>query len=120
MTVVLRCLNCGFSFTVTYPSVQSPLIRAARWSAATAGQPTVVADLLARAHIAAFSELRLLLRLLIAAVLAGVLGWERESAHKPAGLRTHMVVGISSRPLYRAGGVGASGPSRCCGGWRTG
>ncbi|MFL5472486.1 MAG: MgtC/SapB family protein [Gemmatimonadales bacterium] len=32
----------------------------------------------------------------MAAVLAGILGWERESAHKPAGLRTHMVVGIAS------------------------
>ena len=79
MTVMLRCLNCGFSFTVTYPSVEPPLDKTARWSAATAGQPTGRRDL-APAHIAAFSELRFLLRLLIAAVLAGVLGWERESA----------------------------------------
>ncbi|HKP49740.1 MAG TPA: MgtC/SapB family protein [Gemmatimonadales bacterium] len=58
--------------------------------------PLVIPDLLAPAHLAASSELRFLLRLLIAAVLAGILGWERESAHKPAGLRTHMVVGIAS------------------------
>jgi putative Mg2+ transporter-C (MgtC) family protein len=42
------------------------------------------------------SELTLLLRLLIAAALSGVVGWERESAHKPAGLRTHMLVGVAS------------------------
>jgi putative Mg2+ transporter-C (MgtC) family protein len=42
------------------------------------------------------SELTLLLRLVIAAALAGVVGWERESAHKPAGLRTHMLVGVAS------------------------
>ncbi len=33
------------------------------------------------------------MRLAIALVLSGVLGWERESAGKPAGLRTHMLVG---------------------------
>ncbi len=41
-------------------------------------------------------ELRLLVRLVAAAVLAAILGWERESAHKSAGLRTHMLVGIAS------------------------
>jgi putative Mg2+ transporter-C (MgtC) family protein len=44
----------------------------------------------------AASELALLVRLLVAGVLAAVLGWERESAKKPAGLRTHMLVGIAS------------------------
>jgi putative Mg2+ transporter-C (MgtC) family protein len=42
------------------------------------------------------AELVLLLRLAVAGALAAVLGWERESAHKPAGLRTHMLVGIAS------------------------
>lgn len=42
------------------------------------------------------SELLLLLRLVLAAGLAAVLGWERESARKSAGLRTHMLVGIAS------------------------
>ena len=42
------------------------------------------------------TELVLLLRLVLAGALAAVLGWERESAHKPAGLRTHMLVGIAS------------------------
>jgi len=41
-------------------------------------------------------ELILLLRLLVAGALSAVLGWERESAGKPAGLRTHMLVGIAS------------------------
>ena len=42
------------------------------------------------------SELHLLTRLLVAAVLAGLLGWERERARKSAGFRTHMLVGIAS------------------------
>jgi putative Mg2+ transporter-C (MgtC) family protein len=41
-------------------------------------------------------ELMLLVRLLIAGALSAVLGWEREAAHKSAGLRTHMLVGIAS------------------------
>jgi putative Mg2+ transporter-C (MgtC) family protein len=41
-------------------------------------------------------ELVLLFRLVVAGALAAVLGWERESAHKPAGLRTHMLVAIAS------------------------
>lgn len=35
-------------------------------------------------------------RLVEAALLAGVLGWERERAGKSAGLRTHMLVGIAA------------------------
>jgi putative Mg2+ transporter-C (MgtC) family protein len=42
------------------------------------------------------AEFPLLLRLLLAGALAAMLGWEREAAHKPAGLRTHMLVGIAS------------------------
>jgi putative Mg2+ transporter-C (MgtC) family protein len=38
----------------------------------------------------------LLLRLLLAAGLAGVLGWDRERRGAPAGLRTHMLVGVGS------------------------
>jgi putative Mg2+ transporter-C (MgtC) family protein len=41
-------------------------------------------------------ELQFLIRLLVAALLAAVLGWEREHAHKSAGLRTHMLVGIAA------------------------
>jgi putative Mg2+ transporter-C (MgtC) family protein len=35
-------------------------------------------------------------RLVVAGLLAGVLGWERERAGKSAGLRTHMLVGIAA------------------------
>jgi putative Mg2+ transporter-C (MgtC) family protein len=42
------------------------------------------------------TELVLLLRLIVAGLLGAVLGWEREAAHKPAGLRTHMLVAIAS------------------------
>ncbi len=40
-------------------------------------------------------------RLVVAALLAAVLGWERERAGKSAGLRTHMLVGIAAA-LYTA------------------
>jgi putative Mg2+ transporter-C (MgtC) family protein len=42
------------------------------------------------------SEVALLVRVLAAGALSGLLGWEREWAHKPAGLRTHVIVGIAS------------------------
>lgn len=35
-------------------------------------------------------------RLTLATLLGGLLGWERESRDKPAGLRTHMLVSIGS------------------------
>ena len=38
----------------------------------------------------------LLFRLVIIVVLAGLIGWERESWNKPAGLRTHVLLGISA------------------------
>jgi putative Mg2+ transporter-C (MgtC) family protein len=38
----------------------------------------------------------MLLRLLAAAVFTGFIGWERETAGKSAGLRTHVLVGIAS------------------------
>jgi putative Mg2+ transporter-C (MgtC) family protein len=41
-------------------------------------------------------DVGIVLRLLVAAVLSGVLGWERESERKSAGLRTHILVGIGS------------------------
>lgn len=42
------------------------------------------------------SDLSIILRLLIIIVFAGLLGWERETAGKSAGLRTHMLVGLGS------------------------
>jgi putative Mg2+ transporter-C (MgtC) family protein len=41
-------------------------------------------------------ELWILLRLLIAATLSGLIGYERESSGKRAGLRTHMLVAVGA------------------------
>ncbi|MFC7335689.1 MgtC/SapB family protein [Haloferula chungangensis] len=41
-------------------------------------------------------ELTVFVRALIALVLSGALGWEREAAGKSAGVRTHMLVGLAS------------------------
>lgn len=41
-------------------------------------------------------ELWILLRLLIAALLSGVIGYERERTGKDAGLRTHMLVAVAA------------------------
>jgi putative Mg2+ transporter-C (MgtC) family protein len=62
------------------------------------------------------ADYALLIRLVVAALLAGVLGWERERAGKSAGFRTHMLVGISAA-LYTVlaelamGEVGSEGRS---------
>lgn len=45
------------------------------------------------------SEWDLVLRLTLAIVLGGVIGWEREIDSKPAGLRTHMLVSLGSAML---------------------
>lgn len=37
-----------------------------------------------------------LVRLLVAALLGGAIGWEREAHRKPAGLRTHMIVSLAA------------------------
>lgn len=50
-------------------------------------------------------DLQLLFRLLVALVLAGILGWERESKGKAAGLRTHMLVGVSAAMFVLLGEV---------------
>lgn len=42
------------------------------------------------------SEIEIILRLIIAAILGGMIGLERESVHKPAGLRTHIFVSMGS------------------------
>lgn len=38
----------------------------------------------------------MLLRLVAAALLPAAIGWDREARHKPAGLRTHMLVGLGA------------------------
>jgi putative Mg2+ transporter-C (MgtC) family protein len=44
-------------------------------------------------------ELKILGLVVIGAVLSGIIGFDRELADKPAGLRTHMVVGATSTLL---------------------
>ena len=41
-------------------------------------------------------EIDLVLRLILAVILGGIVGIERELVHKPAGLRTHMLVSLGS------------------------
>lgn len=41
-------------------------------------------------------EFWILLRLLLSAILGGVVGYEREQTHKRAGLRTHMLVAMGA------------------------
>lgn len=45
------------------------------------------------------AELQLLGKIVLAALLAGLVGIEREFAEKPAGLRTHMLVGAGAALL---------------------
>ncbi len=60
-------------------------------------------------------DLEIFLRILVIAVLAGILGWERESVGKAAGVRTHILVGIACVLFivigeYMAISFGAYGP----------
>ena len=43
-----------------------------------------------------FPEIELVVRLILAFFLSGFVGFEREATHKPAGLRTHILVGLGS------------------------
>ncbi len=42
------------------------------------------------------SETEILLRVLIAAALGALVGWQREANHEPAGLRTHVILVLGS------------------------
>ena len=42
------------------------------------------------------SEIDIILRLLLAVVLGVIVGFEREASDKPAGIRTHAIVGIGA------------------------
>lgn len=44
-----------------------------------------------------------LLQIALAVVMGGVIGFERETAHKPAGLRTHMLVAAAAALLVLLG-----------------
>lgn len=38
----------------------------------------------------------MILRILLAAACGSLIGWQREKAHKPAGLRTHMLIAMGA------------------------
>jgi putative Mg2+ transporter-C (MgtC) family protein len=57
------------------------------------------------------SELELLLRLLLAAVLGGAVGAERELHDQPAGLRTHMLLTIGACLFTLVSAYGFGGPA---------
>ena len=42
------------------------------------------------------ADTEILIRLILAVVIGGLIGWEREVVHKPAGIRTHMLVCLGS------------------------
>ena len=52
----------------------------------------------------------LFIRLFAAGLLAMVIGWEREHHNKPAGLRTHMLVGIGAATYFLIFNEFALGP----------
>ena len=63
----------------------------------------------------AAQAIRVFLRLLVATLLAAIIGYERETSGKSAGLRTHMLVGLGSAVFVLApleSGVGLGDVSR--------
>ncbi|WP_224998860.1 MgtC/SapB family protein [Cesiribacter sp. SM1] len=48
-------------------------------------------------------ELNQFMNVLVAALLTGAIGWEREQRNMPAGLRTNMIVGVSAALLVILG-----------------
>ena len=64
-------------------------------------------------------EIEMVLRLLLAAALGGAIGYQRERAGKPAGLRTHVLI-CAGAALFTIGSLygfgGAADPSRVAAG----
>ncbi len=59
-------------------------------------------------------EIEMLLRLLLAAALGALIGYQRERAKKPAGLRTHTLICIGAALFTIASiyGFGGADPAR--------
>jgi putative Mg2+ transporter-C (MgtC) family protein len=69
------------------------------------------------------NELEMALRLVLAAALGAIIGYQRERAGKPAGLRTHMLISIGSALFTVASAFGFTGavdPTRIAAGIVTG
>ncbi len=56
------------------------------------------------------TELEMVLRLLLATVLGGGIGYQRAHEHKPAGLRTHLLVCLGAA-LFTLASIYGFGPS---------
>jgi len=70
-------------------------------------------------ELTSYPELDMVIRLLVAAFLGGVIGYERARAKKPAGIRTHLLVcvGAALFTVISAYGFGeGSDPSRIAAG----
>src|SRR3972149_1700258 len=70
--------------------------------------------------IAAASWWEILLRLILALVLGGLIGLERETVEKPAGLRTHTLVTLGAALftlISQAGFFGAATAARPAAAW---
>jgi putative Mg2+ transporter-C (MgtC) family protein len=64
-------------------------------------------------------ELEMVLRLLLAAALGAIIGYQRERAHKPAGLRTHILICVGAALFAVASAYGfgmTADPSRIAAG----
>jgi putative Mg2+ transporter-C (MgtC) family protein len=68
------------------------------------------------------TELEMVLRLVIAAVLGAAIGYQREHSGKPAGLRTHALIAVGAALFTIAGVYAFSGgdPTRIAAGVVTG
>ena len=64
----------------------------------------------------------IVIRLAASAIVASIIGWEREKMHKPAGLRTNMLVGVASTliTLVSIDAIPESDPGRIAAGIVTG
>lgn len=67
-------------------------------------------------------QIEMVLRILLAAGLGAAIGWQREKAHKPAGLRTHILIAIGAALFTVASLYGFPGgtPSQVAAGVVTG
>jgi putative Mg2+ transporter-C (MgtC) family protein len=68
------------------------------------------------------NEIIMALRILLAAVLGALIGYQRERAHRPAGLRTHMLIstGAALFTVISAFAFPTADPSRIAAGIVTG
>jgi putative Mg2+ transporter-C (MgtC) family protein len=61
-----------------------------------------------------------LLRMTVAVVASGFIGWDRQRSGRPAGLRTHMLVGLGAALVVSIPGGGMADVSRAVQGVATG